>query len=140
MDRCSKDDPTAKNLVCKKALSIPEKNWKNLLCPPPAILGLMTNKENNFASNMNEEIILLCYSYASCIFFCLEKVGSEQECNLFRIINLIAMQKYFSNLTENSKFTFYCQTQFFALHSLRWSDDSSGCTAKLCVIRLNFLT
>ena len=33
MDRCPKDEPTAKNLVCKKAIHIPEKNWKNLLVP-----------------------------------------------------------------------------------------------------------
>ena len=31
MDRCPKDEPTGKNLVCKKALPISEKNWKNLL-------------------------------------------------------------------------------------------------------------
>ena len=31
MDRCPKDEPTAKNLVCKKPLPIQEKNWKNLL-------------------------------------------------------------------------------------------------------------
>ena len=31
MDKCPKDEATAKNLVCKKALPIPEKNWKNLL-------------------------------------------------------------------------------------------------------------
>ena len=30
MDRCSKDEPAAKNLVCKTLL-IPEKNLKNLL-------------------------------------------------------------------------------------------------------------
>ena len=41
MDRCPKDEPTGKNLVCKKALPISEKNWKNLLgggihpSPPP---------------------------------------------------------------------------------------------------------
>ena len=29
MDRCPKDEPTAKNLVWKEALPIPEKNWKN---------------------------------------------------------------------------------------------------------------
>ena len=28
-------------------------------------------------------------------------------------------KKYFSNLAENSKFTFYCQNQFFALYHLR---------------------
>ena len=44
-------------------------------------------------------------------------------------------KKYFSSLTENSKFTFYCQNQFFALHNLRWDDGSSRCTAKVCVIR-----
>ena len=31
MDRCPKDEHTGKNLVCKKALPISEKNWKNLL-------------------------------------------------------------------------------------------------------------
>ena len=31
MERCPKDEPTAKNLVCKEALPIPEKNGKNLL-------------------------------------------------------------------------------------------------------------
>ena len=49
MDRFPKDEATAKNLVCKKkALPIPEKNWKNLLGgggggdpPPLAIGGLM---------------------------------------------------------------------------------------------------
>ena len=38
MDRCPKNEPTGKNLVCKKALLFPEKKWKNLLgihCPPP---------------------------------------------------------------------------------------------------------
>ena len=44
-------------------------------------------------------------------------------------------KKYFSNLTESSKFTFYCQNQFFAVHNLRWNDGSSRCTAKVCVIR-----
>ena len=29
------------------------------------------------------------------------------------------VKNYFSNLTENSKFTFYCQNQFFALHDSR---------------------
>ena len=31
---------------------------------------------------------------------------------------------YFSNVAENSKFTFYCQNQFvfFALYHLRWND------------------
>ena len=31
MDRCRKDEATTNNLDCKKALPIPEKNWKNLL-------------------------------------------------------------------------------------------------------------
>ena len=31
-------------------------------------------------------------------------------------------EKYFSNLAENSEFTFYCQNQFFALYHLRWND------------------
>ena len=31
MDRCPKDEPTGKNLVCTKALPISEKHWKNLL-------------------------------------------------------------------------------------------------------------
>ena len=31
MDKCPKDKSTAKNLVCRKPLLIPEKNWKNLL-------------------------------------------------------------------------------------------------------------
>ena len=40
MDICPKDEPTGKNLVCKKGLPISEKNWKNLLGgggggPPP---------------------------------------------------------------------------------------------------------
>ena len=39
MDRCSKGEPTAKNLVCKKALPIPEKNWKNLLGRASTPLG-----------------------------------------------------------------------------------------------------
>ena len=44
MDRCPKDEPTDKNLVCEKAPPIPEKNWKNLLGwystpPPPPPLG-----------------------------------------------------------------------------------------------------
>ena len=29
-------------------------------------------------------------------------------------------KKNFSNLAENSKVTFYCQNQFFALYHLRW--------------------
>ena len=44
-------------------------------------------------------------------------------------------KKIFSSLTENSKFTFYCQNQFFALHNFRWNDGISRCTAKVCVIR-----
>ena len=43
MGRCAKDEPTGKNLVCKKALPISEKNRKNLLGggdPPLAIGGL----------------------------------------------------------------------------------------------------
>ena len=31
MDRYTKDEPTGKSLVCKKALPISEKNWKKLL-------------------------------------------------------------------------------------------------------------
>ena len=31
-------------------------------------------------------------------------------------------KKYSSNLAENSKFTFCCQNQFFALYHLRWND------------------
>ena len=31
-------------------------------------------------------------------------------------------KKYYSNLAENSKFTFYCQNQFFALYHLTWND------------------
>ena len=51
MDRCPKDEATAKNLVCKKALPIPEKNWKNLLgegvaSTPLAIRGLMDTTVN----------------------------------------------------------------------------------------------
>ena len=30
-------------------------------------------------------------------------------------------KKYFSNLAENSKFTFYCQNKFLALSYLRWN-------------------
>ena len=40
-------------------------------------------------------------------------------------------KKYSPNLAENSKFTFYCQNQFFALHDLRWNGGSSSCTAKV---------
>ena len=45
MNRCPKDEPIAKNLVCEKALPIPEKNWEILLGgggwhPPLAIGGL----------------------------------------------------------------------------------------------------
>ena len=39
MDRCAKDEPTAKNLVCKKALPIPEKNGKNRLGVASTPLG-----------------------------------------------------------------------------------------------------
>ena len=39
MGRYPKDEPTAKNLVCKKVLLIPEKNWENLE-KPLAIGGL----------------------------------------------------------------------------------------------------
>ena len=44
MDRCPKDEPTAKTLVCKRARSIPEKIGKNLLGwhpppPPPRTIG-----------------------------------------------------------------------------------------------------
>ena len=43
MDRCPKDEPTGKKLVCKKALLISEKNWKNLLgvasTPFPLAIG-----------------------------------------------------------------------------------------------------
>ena len=35
------------------------------------------------------------------------------------------VKKYFSNLAENSKFTFYCQNQF-----LRWNGGSSSCQLK----------
>ena len=53
MGRCPKDEPTGKNLVCKKALTISEKNWKNLLGvasnppppPPLAIGGLSRERE-----------------------------------------------------------------------------------------------
>ena len=38
-------------------------------------------------------------------------------------------KKYFSNLTEDSKFTFYCENQFFALYHLRCGSSSS--TAKV---------
>ena len=46
MDRCPKDEPAAKNLVCKKAIPTPEENWKNLMGrgdvhTPWAIGGLM---------------------------------------------------------------------------------------------------
>ena len=49
MERCPKDESTAKTFVEIKALPIPEKNWKNLFCgwhpqnrffPPLAIGGL----------------------------------------------------------------------------------------------------
>ena len=30
-------------------------------------------------------------------------------------------KKYFSNLAENSKFTFYFQNQFFSLYHVRWN-------------------
>ena len=43
ISRCPKDEPTGKNLVCKKALHIYQKNWKNLLggggIPPPLAIG-----------------------------------------------------------------------------------------------------
>ena len=51
MERCPKDEPTAKNLVFKKALPISSKNEKHLLgvasIPPPpplAIGGLINHK------------------------------------------------------------------------------------------------
>ena len=44
-----------------------------------------------------------------------------------------SMKKIFSNLTENSKFTFY--SQFFVLHNLRWNDGTSRCTTQSMVIR-----
>ena len=37
-------------------------------------------------------------------------------------------KKIFSNLTENSKFTFYFQ--FFVLHNLRWNDGTSRRTSQ----------
>ena len=40
-------------------------------------------------------------------------------------------KKYFSNLSENSKFTFYRQNQFFVLQDVRWNCGSSSCTAKV---------
>ena len=52
MDRCPKDESAAKNLVCKKALPIPEKNWKNLLGwhppspPPPPPLAIRKLKDH----------------------------------------------------------------------------------------------
>ena len=50
MGRCPKDEPTGKNLVCRKALPISEKNWKNLLGsgiqpPPPLAIGGLKCKE-----------------------------------------------------------------------------------------------
>ena len=39
-------------------------------------------------------------------------------------------KKYFSNLTENSKFTFYCQNQFFALHNLNGMMAHQGALLK----------
>ena len=41
MDRCPKDEPTGKNLICKKALLISEKNWKNLLGGGDGCHGVM---------------------------------------------------------------------------------------------------
>ena len=43
----------------------------------------------------------------------------------------INAKKYFSNLSKNSKFTFYRQNQFFALQDVRWNCGSSSCTAKV---------
>ena len=41
-------------------------------------------------------------------------------------------KKYFSNLAENSKFTFYCQNQFFCPlpFKMEWC-GSSSCTAQV---------
>ena len=39
-------------------------------------------------------------------------------------------KKSFSNLTENSKFTFYCQISFCPLQ-FKWNGGSSSCTAKV---------
>ena len=33
-----------------------------------------------------------------------------------KILVALNAKTYFSNLAENSKFTFYCQNQFFGLH------------------------
>ena len=42
MNRCPKDEPTAKNLVCRKGFPNLEKNWENILggsIPPPLDIG-----------------------------------------------------------------------------------------------------
>ena len=55
MDRCLKDEPTTENLVCKKALPIPEKKWKNLLgvTPSPPPPGNRRAKEGSFEFHTN---------------------------------------------------------------------------------------
>ena len=70
MGRCPKDELTGKNLVCKKALSISEKNWKSLLggggihspLPPLAIGGLSNHITfgENFTQHTHSKL-LLCY-------------------------------------------------------------------------------
>ena len=54
MDRCPKDESTVKIYFAKKALPIPEKNWKNLLGewhlpPPPVAIGGLNETESNSA-------------------------------------------------------------------------------------------
>ena len=81
MDRCPKDEPTAKNLVCKKALPIREKFEKPVggrvdatpPPPPPAIGGL------NFFKNFDYRYYLLTiYTIVSQLSKCLKFITFQE--------------------------------------------------------------
>ena len=46
------------------------------------------------------------------------------------LVEFNAKENTFQISEKNSKFTFYCQNQFFALYASGWNGGSSSCTAK----------
>ena len=79
MDRCTKDEPTAKNLVCKKAFPIPEKNWKNLFggrwMPWPSRSLLFTCVlivfiRVHWSSTRIDSCSTCVHSYSTCVHSC----------------------------------------------------------------------
>ena len=83
MGRCPKDEPTGKSLVCKKALPISEKNWKNLLGggihPPLTPLG------HRRVKTLPKILVGECGTLTEWMEICCKTLFFINFCSIFRL-------------------------------------------------------